>query len=45
MAENFRVRIDKELEETEQEIANLAQIWKSERKEERSHPWYKKIFG
>lgn len=36
--------IDKELEETELEIAKWAEIWKSDRKEEKDS-WYKKIFG
>lgn len=37
--------IDKELEETEQEIAKLAEIWKTELKEEKNLTWYKKLFG
>jgi hypothetical protein len=37
--------IDKEIEAMEQEIANLAEIWKNKLKEERNHPQYKEIFG
>ena len=36
--------IDKELEDTELEIAKLAELWKAELKEEKLS-WYKKIFG
>ena len=37
--------IDKEIEEMEQEIEKLAEIWKNKLKEEQNHPRYKKIFG
>lgn len=36
--------LDKKLEETELEIAKLAEIWKAELEEEKLS-WYKQIFG